>query len=140
MDELDEIWILHESGVCLYNYAIEKNMNPALFGSFFTAINQFGQECANNSIDDITMGNNFLSSYKIPEYHVILIGRSTKTKKRKTMQKILEKIAKIFKTQYSPEDIANFDGKVDKFNNLTSLIDYFFNQQEHMIEELKMIF
>lgn len=140
MEELDELWILHESGVCLYNYAVEKKMDPALFGSFFTAINQFGKECASNSIDDIAMGNNFLSSLQMPDYHITLVGRSTKTKKHKAMQKMLEKIATIFRTQYSPKEIIEFNGNLDKFENLTALIDYFFNKKEQIVEELKAIF
>lgn len=140
MKELDEIWILHESGICLFNYAVEKRMDPTLFGSFFTAINQFGQQCAHNTIDDITMGENFLMSHKMIDYHVSIVGRTTKTKKRKEMKKMLVQIANVFRTQYSPKEIIDFRGRIDIFDNFQSLIEYFFNQQNKIVEDLKAIF
>ena len=140
MLELDEIWLLHESGICLFNYAVDYRMDPTLFGSFFTAINQFGQECAHNSIDDITMGENFVLSHKMPDYPLKIVGRSTKTKKRKEMKKMLQNIGEIFRSQYSPEDIIQFDGRIDKFDNFKLLVENFFNKQAQLVENFKAIF
>jgi len=140
MKELDEVWILYESGACLFNYAIDTKMDPVLFAGFFTAINQFGQEYAKNSIDDITMGGNLLMTQTLPEYRVSMVGRTTDIKNRKSLKKTLSEISTIFKSHFSPGDIESWDGDLGKFKGFLEFITGYFTQKEQILEKFQSIF
>lgn len=140
MNELDELWILNEAGSCMFNYAVDSKMNPLLFGSFFTAINQFGRQCSDTAIDDITMGENFLMSLFLAPYKTTIVARSTHTRKRKNMSKMLQEISEIFKTQFAPKDILAWNGNLAQFEGFEKLVEYFFNKNEKMVANFKSIF
>ncbi|WP_371806194.1 hypothetical protein [Candidatus Lokiarchaeum ossiferum] len=140
MDELDELWILNESGACMFNYAVDSKMDPLLFGSFFTAINQFGKQCSDTAIDDITMGKNFLMSMFLPDYHTTIVARSTHTKKRKNMKKMLKEISIQFIQHFQPYQIIDWDGNLDLFEDFEQFIVSYFNRSEKMVQNMKMIF
>ena len=140
MNELDELWILNESGACMFNYAVNSKMDPLLFGSFFTAINQFGKQCSDTAIDDITMGQNFLMSVFLPDYHTTIVGRSTHTKKRKNMKKMLKEISVKFITHFSTQQITQWDGNLEIFDDFGTYIEEFFKRSEKLVENLKAIF
>lgn len=140
MDELDELWILNESGACMFNYAVNSKMDPLLFGSFFTAINQFGKQCSDTAIDDITMGQNFLMSLYLPDYRTTIVARSTHTKKRKNMKKMLKEISIQFITHFSPPQITDWDGNLGIFDTFEQYVKDFFNRSEKIVKNMQLIF
>ena len=56
MMALDDLWILNESGTCMFNRSRSNDFNPFIFSGFFAAITQMGKKCAKkkkNEINDI---------------------------------------------------------------------------------------
>lgn len=136
---LEEIWIINDFGVCLFNYALEKKMEPELFGPVFTALNQFGQKAVKNSLREISMGSNYLLSLDMPDYNLKLVGRTSHTQNRKIIEKMLNEIADEFRKSFSLEQIKKFKGQIDQFEAFTPHIKAYFDQQEQMLQEFKSI-
>lgn len=136
---LEEIWFINDYGICLFNYSIDKKMDPELFSPIFTAINQFGQKAVKNSINEISMGKNYLLSLDIPDYKLKLVGRTSQTKNREIMEKMLIEIAEKFKNHFTVEEIAQYKGQVDQFAPFSQFITAYFDQQEQLIQNFKSI-
>ncbi|MHA1672104.1 MAG: hypothetical protein ACTSYI_00625 [Promethearchaeota archaeon] len=81
-----------------------------------------------------------LSSYKLPGYPIKIVGRSTKTKKRQDMKKLLQHVGKLFRNQYSPKEINSFDGCINIFYNFKILVEFLFDKQGQLLEKFKAIF
>lgn len=142
MKELLELWILHESGTCLFHYSLENKVDPVLFGGFFTAINQLSASMSKTGakIQDISTGNFLLMNFLLPEYHVSLVGRCKKTKHRKSVIKTLEHIAELFQEKYEAIEVAEWDGNLVRFEKFQPIVEKYFNSDELTAERLRNIF
>ena len=139
MKELEEVWILHTSGVCLFHFAVESQIEPDIFAPVFTAIQQYGIQSAHKIITDITMGENFLMSQELPDYQTLVVGRSSKTRNREEMATMLREICDLFKDQFDPQQISQFDGQVNQFAPFREKITYLFDQQKKLIDNFREI-
>lgn len=142
MKELVELWVLHESGTCLFHYSLEDKVDPVLFGGFFSAINQYSSSMTKSSanIQDITMGNFLLVNYVLPEYGLFFVGRCKKTNHRKSIRKTLIYISKLFLDLYPEDMIKNWNGNTSKFENFNESIQDFFNNDQLILERMRTIF
>lgn len=142
MKELVELWVLHESGTCLFHYSLEDKVDPVLFGGFFSAINQYSSSMTKSGsvIQDITMGNFILVNYVLPDYGLFFVGRCKKTKHRKSIRKTLIYISKLFQDIYPIEDIKAWNGNTTIFEDFNQSIREFFNNDQQILERMQSIF
>ncbi len=128
MVSLHEIWIYNKAGICLYNYSIEKHIDPSLFTGFLTAMNQFGQSIMDRSIQQFKFGEHLIFLEDIPEYELSIVARALVMKNEAKLKRNVKKITKIFKKLYSPAQIKAWDNDISFFEPLTGKIRGLFNE------------
>lgn len=54
VDKINEVWIIENSGICLFNYATESSIDEILFSGFLSGIKTFlegiGEKARKNRI------------------------------------------------------------------------------------------
>ena len=125
MREIEEIWVINDFGITLFNYSKDK-VDPTLFGAFITAIQNFISELGDQKIDSITMGTSQLTLFKANE--LVFVARSDKKVKRKNVEKHLKTVVKEFLELYGKQ-IKNWDGETDKFIGFKEVIEYIFDDK-----------
>ena len=140
MEKLVELWILRESGVCMFHHTTDENVDPNLFGSFFTAIKQLGQRCSNAEIDGIMMQDSLLMSVNNKEYGISIVGRTQHRSMRKNMKKILHEIGQNFVNEFPGDSIKKFNGNIDQFESFEVILKPYMHFDEILIEHMKGIF
>ena len=132
---MTEVFLLNIGGsvLCYYNSIQEKNEagmgenNPHMVASFLTGILQFAEKIQKDEINHFDMGSKYIVitstifSDTSRIYYVILAEKSTK-KNIKYLEEKLDKIRNEFEETYSRDDIVNWNGDLDFFEQFNSAI------------------
>jgi len=126
MREIDEIWVINGYGITLFNYSKDK-VDPALFGGFITAIQNFITELGDQKIESITMGTSQLTLLKA-KFDLAFVARSDKKIKKKNIEKHLKTVMNKF-FELHENNVENWDGETDKFLGFKDVIEYIFDDK-----------
>ncbi|NHI94164.1 MAG: hypothetical protein EAX96_16860 [Candidatus Lokiarchaeota archaeon] len=126
MREIEEIWIINESGITLFNFSKDE-LDPTLFGGFISAIQNFIKEIGNQKIESIIMGSSQLTLLK-SKYDLIFVARSDKKIKKKNIEKHLNTVVKSFFELYEDE-VKDWDCDSTKFDDFKDVIEYIFDDK-----------
>lgn len=101
-DNLDSLWILNNSGLCLLHRVFDTNknyMDETMVSGFLNAIINFTQNSFNDSIEKISLGK-FDIYFQIFERFIIAIS-ARKGKKFKGLQDLISKVGNDFQKEYN---------------------------------------
>ncbi|MHA1379958.1 MAG: hypothetical protein ACTSRG_16430 [Candidatus Helarchaeota archaeon] len=119
---IDEIWIITQDGLTLYNQKTEESMNEHMFGGFIAAINQFVKAMGADGCEKIVMGNSKIFILSCEEKSLFFISRSGLKVKDKKIEKYVNKIMHRFLDNFN-EQIKQFDGNIDSFGDVDEIIN-----------------
>jgi len=112
---LNDIWILTESGVTVYNRVLDPRINPQLFGALMSALNLFAEQLSNGGISNFELRN--LRFTIIKRNHFIFVANSSNKSKEKKVLNELNRISDKFFELYSEEVLEKWDNDINVFAN-----------------------
>ncbi len=121
---IQEIWIINNSGITLYNQSIESNKNSqkkVLIGSFMSSINQMAKTIEMGEFQNIKIGKNRISFLHYKTELMFVCKSDINTKENKVMSYI-DNLKEKFVTHYS-EKLLNWDGDISIFDNMDGIIN-----------------
>ena len=113
--------------------------NLIMVSGFFSALNSFSDSFEDlGTISELKLSNNnlklsFLKDPNIPE--LIFLATYDKNSELKNVQKFLSKISNLFLKTYSYNQILNWNGKLDYFNDFISIIEEY-NEKEEKVKQV----
>ncbi|MFX1451239.1 MAG: hypothetical protein ACFFCM_10380 [Promethearchaeota archaeon] len=122
MHLVNEIWIITDSGLTIYNQMVEEKIDKDLFGGFIAAIHSFIKAMGEELCKSITMGNSQIVIMLDKINSLYFVGRSDVKVKEKKIEEYLSKIMEKFCTCYEDE-LKDFRGNVDTFKDVDKLIN-----------------
>lgn len=96
MDKITEVWIIENSGVCLFNHAIESSIDEILFSGFLSGIRTFLEEIGEKKLEKLELGNSKLIFYNLDQFGLFVVLKSPKKTKDKYLEKKIEEVQKRF--------------------------------------------
>src|SRR5271157_2027398 len=130
MRDIAELWIIDESGCCIFNYAPVQSLDPNLFAGFMIALSQFGQSIAQASIQSLKLGRNLFVFTKIPSTNLLVVGRAEqKTADETRISQVLKDIYARFLEKFPPETMKEWCGDIKQFEPFKEDIEKFFEDK-----------
>ena len=96
MDKITEVWIIENSGVCLFNHSIESSIDEILFSGFLSGIRTFLEEIGEKKLEKLELGNSKLIFYNLDQFGLFVVLKSPKKTKDKYLEKKIEEVQKRF--------------------------------------------
>ncbi|MCF2138864.1 MAG: tetratricopeptide repeat protein [Candidatus Lokiarchaeota archaeon] len=118
---LKDLWIFTQTGIELFSFHPDMDINPSLFGGFVSALQSISQEIAEDSLNSFVIGNNRYTIYVEPRENLYILGRSLYSTPEKQIQQILKIINQKFYETYEVY-IENFSGNVSIFSNFSQIL------------------
>ena len=124
MRMIEEIWIVHPSGITLFNLTKGDKIDPVLFGGFFSALNSFIQQLGEKKLKTIIMGDSKLTIFQGYK-GILFISRSKKGIKNKLIISNLKFVEDMFKKEFQ-DIIDTWNGDTNIFSNFGDMIKEIF--------------
>lgn len=102
LDKINEVWIIQNSGICLFNQSAENSVNEILFSGFLSGIRTFLEEIGEKKLEKLELGNSKLIFYNLDEYHLFIVLKSSKKAKDKFLEKKINEVQQKFINRFSP--------------------------------------
>jgi hypothetical protein len=126
MKDIEEIWIINNTGLCLFNYYSDKPFIENIFGQFISSINEFSKAFAAGGIKSLKFGNHKVAMRKINDCNLYIIVRASLKSKPKFFEKILKKIENKFIGRYFDMDLNVDTLDPNDFRDFKfDIVDYF---------------
>ena len=120
-----EIWIYSTTtGVGLFSYVRESNVDIDLLGGLLTAMQQFSLQLSQKELRNMVIGEDRYMIYKESGYDFFILGRANAKVPIEMIKNILSKIYRRFWKEYIQE-IKNFRGNVSLFRDFIKIIESF---------------
>jgi len=123
---LNDIWVLTESGITVYSRVLEPRINPQLFGALMSALNLFAEQLSNGGITNFELSK--LRFTIIKKKNFIFVANSSNKSKEKKVLNELNRISEKFFELY-PEEV------LEKWDNDINLFASFENEIKDSLEE-----
>ncbi|MHA2180207.1 MAG: hypothetical protein ACXAAH_02155 [Promethearchaeota archaeon] len=120
MKILQDVWILHNSGIVVFHRPFRESVSPQLFGAMMSALNTFSEQLADGGLSNFELLNRRFTIIK--KKFLLVIATSSKQFNQKKVNRELEKIAKKFLKLYSQE-LENYQGKIGAYSQFKDMID-----------------
>ena len=98
MKVLQDIWILTNSGVVLFNRVFDKNMKTQLFGALMSALNSFAEKLSDGGLSNFELSNKRFVIMKRSGF-LYVANASKKVKEKKVIEQ-MEKVSEKFFQKY----------------------------------------
>ncbi|MFX1453019.1 MAG: hypothetical protein ACFFCM_19450 [Promethearchaeota archaeon] len=95
MRDIEELWIINPYGITLFNISKEETVDAALFGGFFTAIQNFISSLGEKELKALELGESKLTIYH-GNQDFLFVSRSKKSIKNKRIEEHLKLVEKEF--------------------------------------------
>ncbi|TFF97064.1 MAG: hypothetical protein EU547_05365 [Promethearchaeota archaeon] len=128
---VEEFWIVNFNGIPLYSYSPEKELEPSLISSFFSAIQNFSSQMngkKNLYINSLTVGDSIFNFLINKDYELYFILKSSDKIKSKLINKHLKEIEKMFIAKFNDE-LESFRGEVTMFTQFTPIFKSYFQDK-----------
>jgi hypothetical protein len=122
---IQDLWILTDGGIVLFNRVYDPKVSAQLFGALMTALDSYAKE--------IGIGNRGLKSFElqnirftiIKKRNLLFVANSSKKYKEKKVMDELKKISEKFFEKYSYifDDFDSWNMEISKFSNFESDIE-----------------
>lgn len=118
---LQDLWILSDSGVVVFNRVFDDKMDAQLFGALMSALNSFAEELSKGGLSNFDLSDKRFTIIK--EKNFLFVANSSKKMKPKKVEEELFRIVDIYFSTYSDEILNNWEGDVSIFQDFASKID-----------------
>ena len=129
MKVLQDIWIMHKSGIVIFHRPFIESVSPQLFGAMMSALNTFAEQLSEGGLTNFELNNKRITTFK--KHNLIFISYSSKKFNQKKVNRELEKISNKFFKLYSKE-VQEYSGKIGVFSK-------FIEKIEDSLEEYKEV-
>ncbi|NVM03058.1 MAG: hypothetical protein HWN67_12020 [Candidatus Helarchaeota archaeon] len=103
MDKITEVWIIENSGLCLFNHAIESKIDEILFSGFLSGIRTFLEEIGEKKLERLELGHSKLIFYNLDEFGLFIVLKSPKKTKDKYLEKKINEVTNKFVNLYGDQ-------------------------------------
>ena len=110
---IQDIWILRESGIVVFNRVFDQIVSPQLFGAMMSALNMFAEQLTEGGLSNFELNNKRFTIIKKNDF--LFIGNSSKEIKSKKIVRELEKIVTKFFGKYSEDILDDSSGNLKNF-------------------------
>ncbi|MHA1299206.1 MAG: hypothetical protein ACTSO9_07225 [Candidatus Helarchaeota archaeon] len=124
MREIDEIWIIEQSGLTLFNLSKEDSLETAMIGGFFAALQSMLESIGEKQIKSIILGESKIIIYNGSK-GLLYISRSKRSVKDKNIEQHLKLVEKKFIEEYE-DKLDPWDGNLDYFKGFGQKIEDIF--------------
>ena len=125
LEIIKDIWIFSKStGIELFSYSYETEVEADLLGGFMTAIQAFSEQIAYKNIDSMIFGDARFSIYQEEDRDFYILTRSSATISEDMIEKVVSTVYNRFWKEFYQE-IINFEGNVSHFQNFEKILESF---------------
>jgi hypothetical protein len=117
---LQDVWILHKSGIVVFHRPFKESVSPQLFGAMMSALNTFSEQLADGGLSNFELNKKKFTIIK--RSNLIFVANSSKQIKQKKINRELEKISKKFLKLYS-KDLENYQGRTGAYSQFKEKIE-----------------
>ena len=117
---LQDLWILSEGGIVVFNRVFHPKINEQLFGALMTALNSFAEEIIKGGPMSFELSLVRYTIYKSNTF--LFIANSAKKIKEKSVKEELRKISEKFFSKYS-NVLENWDYEITVFSDFEPEIE-----------------
>ena len=117
---LQDIWILSEGGIVVFNRVYNPKINEQLFGALMTALNSFAEELIEGGPMSFELSSVRYTIFKTNDF--LFIANSNKKIKEKRVKEELQKISEKFFIKYA-EPLENWDSEISVFSDFEPEIE-----------------
>ena len=118
---IQDIWILDDNGIVLFNRVFDEQMEAQLFGGLMSALNSFAQQLSDGGLKNFEISNKRFTLIKKRGF--LFIANSSKKFKEKKVTLQLEVIAQKFNNQYPDDFFKGWDNDVNVFIDFKNEIE-----------------
>ena len=127
MKVLQDIWVLTNSGIVLFNRVFDKSMKTQLFGALMSALNSFAEKLAEGGLTNFELSDKKFVIMKKSD--LLYVANASKAVKQKKVEDQLNIVSEKFVSLYPPEWIKK------EWDNDVSIFEVFINQIEDVIQD-----
>ena len=120
MKILQDVWIMHKSGIVVFHRSFKESVSPQLFGAMMSALNTFAEQLADGGLSNFELNNKRFTIIK--KHDLKFIANSSKQFTQKKINRELEKVSKKFLKLYS-EKIEDYKGQIGAFTQFEEIIE-----------------
>ncbi|NVM27882.1 MAG: hypothetical protein HWN65_03485 [Candidatus Helarchaeota archaeon] len=120
MRDIEELWIINNSGINLFNFCKKNTKNPLLFSGFISAFQNFMESLGYKKIESIRLGDSKIMIYR-GDSDIYYVTRSKKDIKDEDIIKYLKLVEKKFLENYLDE-LKSFTGDTNIFDDFGEVI------------------
>ena len=113
MKVLQDVWILHKSGIVIFHRPFIESVSPQLFGAMMSALNTFAEQLSDGGLSNFELNNKRITTIK--KSNLIFVAYSSKKYNQKKVNRELDRISKKFLKQYSKE-VQEYRGQIGAFS------------------------
>ncbi len=126
----DDLWILTDSGVSIFNINNSgRKADPQFFGMLISAVNSYSNTIIKGGISKIELLNKRYDFLR--QHDLLFIVCCNSGTKDKNIEKLLKKITEVFFEHYPVDFLKKWDGDISFFKSFES---EFKKQNENTIE------
>ncbi|MFX1345916.1 MAG: hypothetical protein ACFFAI_12475 [Promethearchaeota archaeon] len=127
---LDELWVFSKAGVPIVDFSKEENVDKTFLGFFISAIKTFSKKVSGRELKGFRIGNNKYSCIHCMADEIVLVCRSPLDVNKKKIQKVCSVVGKMFEKMFSIDEITNWNGDIDLFNEFQHKLDLYFRMSD----------
>jgi len=132
---LQDIWILAESGVVVFDRVFDEKVNAQLFGGLMSALNTLAEQLSKGGLSNFQLSNKRFSVIKKNQF--VFIASSSKDSNLKKVDQELMNVANRFFELY-PKDLLSLpNGDVSPFQDFEKEIE---NSLEDIVRKFQKAF
>lgn len=117
---VQDLWILSEGGIVIFNRVFNPKINEQLFGALMTALNSFAEELIEGGPMSFELSSVRYTIFKTNTF--LFIANSDKKNKEKSVKEELKKISEKFFLKYS-NTLENWDYEISVFSDFEPEIE-----------------
>ena len=119
MKVIQDLWILHKSGIVIFHRPFIESVSPQLFGAMMSALNTFAEQLSEGGLSNFELNNKRITTIK--KSNLIFVAYSSKKYNQKKVNRELDKISNKFLKQYSKE-VQEHRGQIGVFSEFLDKI------------------
>ncbi len=120
-----EIWIYTKTGIEIFSYATESQLDGELLGGFLLAFQNFSKEVTSQQLRAMAIGPNYYAIHSDPANNFFIMGRANVNCNSEEVECALQTISKKFLFFYEKE-LSKFDGNKGPFLEFASEMEKIF--------------
>ncbi len=117
---IQDLWILTEDGIGVFNRIHDEKLNDQLFSMLLSALTSFAEEISTGGLSNFELSNKRFSIVKRNKF-IFVVSSSPKTKEKKAIEELEVIISKFF-DKYE-EQLKNWNSNISIFNGFETDID-----------------